>query len=62
MAEKRIINLTEASDFVSDDYLVVDSPTSGTRKISKSIIHEVMENSLSFTDPNNDGNVVITLV
>jgi len=38
MAEKRIIELAEATEFSNDDYLVVDSAIDGTRKLKESLI------------------------
>lgn len=42
MAEKRIINLTEATELSGGDYLVVDSASSGTRKVSGSVINSAI--------------------
>lgn len=42
MAEKRIIALAEATEFANDDYLVVDSPTHGTRKLKESRITQAI--------------------
>lgn len=42
MAEKRIINLTEASAITGDDYLVIDSAAEGTRKISGTVINNAI--------------------
>jgi hypothetical protein len=38
MAEKRIIDLAETTQFSSTDYLVVDSETNGTKKMPTSLI------------------------
>lgn len=42
MAEKRIINLTEAEALTGGDYLAIDSATNGTRKISGSVINNAI--------------------
>lgn len=54
-AQTRIINETETATFANDDYLIVDSASLGTRKISKSVV----ENLISFSDDGN-GNITIT--
>ena len=54
MADKRIIALAEASNLSSDDCFIIDSPTLGTRKISKDQI------AISFTD-DGEGNITIAL-
>lgn len=40
--KKRIINLEEATEFSSSDYLVVDSQESGTRKIKESLFTDAI--------------------
>lgn len=56
MAEKRVSALTQATEFADDDYLLIDSESLGTRKISKDILADQM----SVTD-DGQGNITITI-
>lgn len=45
MGTKRIINMNATTDFESDDNIVVDSTTAGTRKMAQSVLKEKLRDS-----------------
>lgn len=64
MDEIRITGLDPfTGDTSADDYLAIDN-ANGTKKISATALlaNAKGENVISFSDPNNDGNIVITFL